>query len=326
MPFLLRRWRSVFRRRHAEEESGERDQPQKKNDADAAAATRGGKPQKEEWAVSAEQHEAAMESLRTHGFVVLKGVVAESEVHRFREQAVAPALARAGRSLVDANTWPGGEGEMVKATELDDVHGDWYPIPLSSPDGRWPAFFESSALNGFLNYIHGGMNNWEWNDGARNGCGWIHLRYPVAETIEETRSSPGGWHIDGQSDLSSPPFYRSVVCLPLVTPIAQGGGGTALAVGSHLEVARALNARDLRVDQLASRLARRCDVAYATGDEGDVLVMHPFLVHSASRAMRGQPVRVSFNLATRWKAEGGSPVDDASPLGQTLSLPPPSEP
>ena len=256
------------------------------------------------WHVPADQQHAAMESLRTYGFVVLKGVVAKSEVARFRAQAVAPALRAAGRSIEDENTWPGGDGEMVKAATPDPNYGDWYPIPLSTPDGRWPAFFDSPSLNNFLNHIHGGAANWQWNDGAAHGCGWIHVRYPVARTM----TRPTGWHIDGQNEGYSLGTIRSVVCLPLVTPIEEGGGGTALAIGSHKHVAQMLSqiengeVNNVKVTQLASFLAKTCEIAEATGDEGDVLVMHPFLVHSASRAMRGHPVRISFNLATKWTA------------------------
>lgn len=47
------------------------------------------------------------------------------------------------------------------------------------------------------------------------------------------------WHIDGNTGRID--TCQSVVVLPMVTPIAAGGGGTAMLPGSHRSVARWLH-------------------------------------------------------------------------------------
>lgn len=266
-------------------------------------------------AASSSAEADAVRALLADGFVLLRGVVPAAECRRFLADAVVPALVSAGISAHDCTTWPdhGGGGTTVKGR-------DGHPIARGTDDSRWPAFFESTALLGFLDALHGGRSEWRWVDGAASGVGWLHLRYPVCR---ESRWAPpgadGGWHIDGDGSKRSLATDQSVVLLPLVTPIRPGGGGTALIPRSHVEVARWLCEVDdeaVAASRLpgclcgiASRALGRGGVVEATGDAGDVLVLHPFMVHAASRAHErtevdgapfGHGIRVTFNLSTNW--------------------------
>ena len=82
-----------------------------------------------------------------------------------------------------------------------------------------------------------------------------------------------------------------------MTTIRSGGGGTALLARSHAQVAAFLHGKgergrrsvdrkigELVADGLAARNGLR--VVEATGASGDVLVMHPLLVHASSPASR----------------------------------------
>ena len=232
-------------------------------------------------------------------------------------------MRRAGIRYDDEATWGGADGMVVTGRGR---HAD-HPIPRECPDSRWPSLFGAPALNAFLDTLHGGRARWQWVDGASEGVGWIHARFPVhdAPRWEPPRV---GWHIDG--DTSRLDTAQSVVVLPLVTPVASGGGGTAVAVGSHRRVARWLHDRgeagvvrraDLagfvnRVAQSAveraarARLLAACGVhgAVATlprpevveicGLAGDVLLLHPLTVHCASAAHRATVHGMNARLQT----------------------------
>lgn len=252
------------------------------------------------------------------GFVVLRGAVSPDECRRFLAEAVAPALESSRISAHDRSTW--SDGAVLRGA-------DGHPIARRSEDSRWPALFESETLVGFLDALHGGRA-WRWADGAASGVGWIHLRFPVDEASQwAAPAADGGWHIDGAT--RSLATVQSVVVLPLVTPIRPGGGGTALIPGSHRQVGRWLH--DVDDEAVASAQLRGClsgivrtalgrehGIIEATGDAGDVLVLHPLTVHAASSAhartaVDGVPfahgIRVTFNLSTNW----ASPPDLAQP-------------
>tara|TARA_B100000989_G_C19176192_1_gene317615 strand:+ start:391 stop:537 length:147 start_codon:yes stop_codon:yes gene_type:complete len=41
------------------------------------------------------------------------------------------------------------------------------------------------------------------------------------------------------------------------------------------------------------------NIIETTGQAGDILIMHPHLIHSASIALEYHPIRITFNLATQ---------------------------
>jgi len=136
----------------------------------------------------------------------------------------------------------------------------------------------------------------------------------------------------------------------LVTPKSRrrpSGGGTALLRGSHRQVARYLFDRgaggatgDAESDRLhmhlrylvrsALRRDGRDGVSQTVGDAGDVLIMHPLLVHAVSDALsvsferdaRGcwhavrHGIRVSFNLSVHWVDRPMRVPAPTSPLEQ----------
>ena len=76
----------------------------------------------------------------------------------------------------------------------------------------------------------------------------------------------------------------------MLTNIRPGGGGTALLRGSHRTVAAMLHdgtrVRPAALAQAELRAHGAGAAVEATGRAGDLLVMHPLLVHAPSAAHR----------------------------------------
>ncbi len=113
-------------------------------------------------------------------------------------------------------------------------------------------------------------------------------------------SGPGGWHVDGSN------FHhrlrsneQGLVTLYLFSDIDPGDGGTAIASGSHHDVARILAAAEpdgLIIDELIERLpvVDPSQVVEVSGTAGDVAFLHPFLIHGFN-ANDGSRVRIACN-------------------------------
>jgi len=136
---------------------------------------------------------------------------------------------------------------------------------------------------------------------TRRGFGWTIARLAA---VPGTRWSPplNGWHVDGmdfQHRLDSP--EQALVGLEMLTPSRPYGGATALRRGSHAAVAQLLDrAGEEGVSYMQLRnfsdALEGHEVVQATGDTGDVLLMHPFLVHARGMNVLSEP-RLAANRA-----------------------------
>lgn len=101
----------------------------------------------------------------------------------------------------------------------------------------------------------------------------------------------GDWHVDGD-------FFvhfldsreQALLVVPLFSDIAPGGGGTVIACDSIAHVAGHLHQHPEGVqpgfggDGWFVRTARQCGrFCELTGEAGDVVLLHPLMLHSASR-------------------------------------------
>ena len=157
---------------------------------------------------------------------------------------------------------------------------------------------------------------------TRHGFGWVILRFPgFAPPNWEPPTS--GWHVDGidyQHHLTSPEI--GLVGIEFLTDIKPGGGGPAIRVGSHKAVARILQKfepqgvtyRQLRaiVEEL-----KGFPVVEVTGDAGDVVWLHPHVIHARSPNVQ-DTIRVAANRSIvlneplnleRERQEDHSPVE-----------------
>ena len=255
------------------------------------------------------------DEFRKNGYVVLKNAMNDVECHNFLHNTVLPSLERCGlqSSMIETDKF-----ETYKA--WDDEYGavvcgedGMHPLPLN--EDNWYTFFNSPNLLSFLDKLHGGRKNWKWMDGAKYGMGWIHIRYPVGDT--DTWQAPDenfGWHIDGNYNKAV--SEKSVVLLPFITHVKHGGGGTAVLTGSHNHVAGFMYGKNPeKVERLLPKFIydtvkwalmpfnnyiNNMRVKEVTGNVGDILVMHPLLLHSSSICLEGNEPRITFNMATSW--------------------------
>jgi hypothetical protein len=119
--------------------------------------------------------------------------------------------------------------------------------------------------------------------------GWWPVAFPGFEK-KAWHVPADGWHVDGshfQHHLTS----REQGLLPIFifSDIETHGGGTALSEGSQRITARILaeaGPEGLSMEELSSRILKynkSCkSVIEATGNAGDVVLIHPFLLHARS--------------------------------------------
>jgi hypothetical protein len=124
---------------------------------------------------------------------------------------------------------------------------------------------------------------WNWNDGfiANLGVGDDRAWQPPSAEV-------GGWHKDGdffRHFLDSP--EQGLLTIVLWTAMHHQGGGTFIAADSVPVIARYLAAHPegvLSTEFDFEALTRQCtDLRELTGEAGDVVLMHPYLLHATSQ-------------------------------------------
>lgn len=119
-------------------------------------------------------------------------------------------------------------------------------------------------------------------------CGWWVVTFPSVS--EAPWAVEGRWHVDGHTYRHFPDSRETgLIPIFLFNDIGPGDGGTALSTGSHIEVGKILwrQAKDGLDCGALSRRARQVlndsDTIEVNGEAGDVMLMHPFMVHARSR-------------------------------------------
>ena len=164
----------------------------------------------------------------------------------------------------------------------------------------------TAALDGVC-----GMGCWQ----PRDSLGNIPVRFPVVPTGDDR-----GWHIDlntanpdGSWTVTGRP--HTVLVLTLLSVVGEDDAPTRIRVGSHRDVGAVLGPDTVEVAEmgrLVDEASSHRPVARATGEPGDVSVLHPFTVHAADehrgrtpRFMAQSPVTLTHPLTP----------DSSTPLG-----------
>ena len=253
------------------------------------------------------------------GYIVLKKAILKNECKKLVKNTIIPILHKKQIYL--------SKPESRKNKDNTKKHGELiygpkggHIISKNNKHYRFPALFKSKKLNNILDIIHSrnvsnvskvsnGKNKWQYNHLAKQGLGWIHLRYPYYnyENKEENsvKCPENLFHLDGLNYKNEINSRQSVVLLPFITTVNKNEGGTAVIPGSH----KLINDYILRQNYKTNKnldsvidnivIKHNKNIIDVTGEQGDILIMHPHLVHSASFADVNSKVRITFNLSTK---------------------------
>lgn len=192
----------------------------------------------------------------------------------FKASAAANWVAKARKRLAgaprDPQTWYAGRG-MLNA-ENSVMVKDFSP----------KAWMAIGALAGSPERLSEG-EGLTWND-----C--FVIQFPSENPRDWQGPSPrfpGNWHMDGDE---SPRFLDSadvgMLCFVFWSSVKTKGGGTFIACDSIGHVARYLADKPqgvLKSDIPVMDIISRCkDFVELTGKPGDVVLMHPFMLHAES--------------------------------------------
>lgn len=147
-----------------------------------------------------------------------------------------------------------------------------------------------------------GPDGWQ----PRGALGNVPVRFPVSPPNDEL-----GWHIDANTPQPDGSWAitgrpNTVLLLTLLSEVGPDDAPTRIRVGSHRDVAKVLGDEPIELAELGRVVDEASavrPVGYATGQPGDVYVVHPFTVHAAAQHRGRVP---------RFMAQG--PVMLTSPL------------
>ena len=240
--------------------------------------------------------QAEIDSFVADGFIAVRGAV-PADVLRACHDEIWSALGELGVLRDDRGTWrapvvriPCPESEAFAAAGTQPVL--WEAFDQLIGEGRW------------------------WRRCGVGGT--IPVRFP-------SRADPGdaGWHIEGSFAKGGDSWvnYRSrgrgLLALYLFSDVDADSAPTRVRPGSHRDAARVMlpsgeegmpftQAAPMAADASAAR-----PTALVTGQAGDVVLCHPFLVHAASWPHTGRHPRII--------AQPGVALHDAFPLIRPLS-------
>jgi hypothetical protein len=173
-----------------------------------------------------------------------------------------------------------------------------------------------------LDAMHQLLDPDDWR--PRPNLGLFVVRFPSDD-------DPGdaGWHIDSSFDNGRGEWFvnyrsreRGLLLLGLLSDVGIDDAPTRILCGSHLRMPALLRPfGESGVFGLHAPLPEPDEeIAFATGDSGDVFLCHPFLVHAASWPHRGSEPRFvaqpPISLTGALQLDGD--VDHLSPVAQAV--------
>jgi hypothetical protein len=213
--------------------------------------------------------EADIDMFIDRGYCVVKSAFSKETAHACREWMWEKMERDHGVTKHNTPEWP------VKLPI-----GECYGKEMGSP---WADVYTKS-LERAIDEICGENQTGEY------GCGWWMITFPQQSESPDADWKPtGSWHIDGQH-YNHYPYCREIGCTPIMyfSDVHRNWGGTAVAEGSHHHAARILRQKGLKGIQSNDMTAEiqssgvKFNIVELTGESGDVIMMHPLVVHARS--------------------------------------------
>ena len=262
------------------------------------------------------------------GYIVLKKAILKSECKKLIKRTIVPILHKKHIYLTKPESWKNKDGTKKHGQLIYGPNGG-HIISRKNKHFRFPSLFKSKKLNYFLDTIHcrnrknhctnrknhcrnySRYKSWTYNHLAKQGLGWIHLRYPYYsyknKKVDSVKCPEDSFHLDGLNYKNEINSRQSVVLLPFINNVYKNEGGTAVIPGSHKLINDYILRHNFKtnknldsvIDKIVINSSNK--IIDVIGNQGDILIMHPHLVHSPSFADTNSNVRITFNLSTKIK-------------------------
>jgi hypothetical protein len=225
-------------------------------------------------------------------------VLTQTEIQQFIRNGYVSIRGAVARDVVGACedlVWDELGGRGIRRDEPSTWSGPVVRLPCPE-GGPFVAAGTATALWEAYDQLLGEGTWWR-----REGVGGsIPVRFP-----SEADPGDAGWHVDasfpgpdGRYRLNVGSQMRGLLSIFLFTDVDLESAPTRLLKGSHLDLTRVLapaGGEGLAFEEVMPKVPAAVlqrEVAFATGDAGDVYVCHPFLVHAATWPHRGKRPRI----------------------------------
>lgn len=238
---------------------------------------------------------------KKYGYCILKNVFPE-EVGLKCQEKLWDEMKESNYDKNDPSTWTDKKFQLSKV---------FYDKPFED-------IIHSERLNKSIEQICG-VNNVE-----NFGAGWFTVTFPGHYTSNESWGCDGHWHIDGSFFY---PYSKEIglILFILLSNVKENDGGTCLAENSHIVGINKLiefGMKGCTAKKLAIILREKCekdfDVIEITGNVGDIILMHPLVLHARSKNLGGN---VRFlchpNISLRTPMDFNKPYSEMTILEQT---------
>lgn len=245
------------------------------------------------------------------GYIIIKNAIQREICEELMKNAIKPVLRNNNIYYNNKKSRRGKRGLC-----FGGIDGQ----PINKKYKKWSGIYKNSRLTKIINNLHP-HSRWGWIYGANKGIGWIHIRYPYTRS-NKWKIPQYGWHIDGNMYKNNISTELSYIIMPLINSITPNGGGTALFRGSHKLINYWIHHLQNRItldeyikkcvkneilkneilkNEITNNYKVNSNIIETNGDQGDVLIIHPHLIHAPSNCSKNNKIRITFNLATGYK-------------------------
>lgn len=215
------------------------------------------------------------------GYLVVKGCVDRALAQRWTDQA----YRRLGYDKHDANTW---EKDIVwmypeNTLPIQEVSATAWQAICDVVGGEDRIEDQVMAIDGHFDKV----NAFRWSDAFI-----VNFHRGQGQPWQPPSANTKGWHVDGA-------FFRhfltsreqALLTIVYWSDVAHQGGGTFIAPDSISHVARFLADHPEGVRSIpAQDIVKQCrEFVEITGEVGDFLILHPFMLHASSQNLHGKP-------------------------------------
>tara|TARA_Y100000389_G_scaffold144318_1_gene142653 strand:+ start:13237 stop:13935 length:699 start_codon:yes stop_codon:yes gene_type:complete len=221
------------------------------------------------------------------GYIILKKCISKKECNIFLKTEIDKQIKKEKIIAKNKKTFRNRKELIISNKDLS--------CPLSKKYVNWATFFNNTMLHDFLNKIH--RNRWKFSS---SDLGWIHFRFPFYKSLKLVPCN--NWHLDGMKNSKFINYNQGEIILPMITKVSKFGGGTIIVKDSHKHINNYIHScKKCDIFTKINELSNKLEKIEILGDEGDILIMNPFLIHGSSFCNKKNRIRVLFNTCIEYK-------------------------